>query len=102
MGKNPPVCTAGSYTLKYMLSLNVGSGPSSCRYSSAGSSRRAISVVPLGCGAVGRVGRTEHVGQAGLEVAHRIVHDVGPHEPDGFDGAPVDDLQRAGDVGRVA
>ncbi len=39
----PPTPAFGSYTLKYMLSLKLGSGPSSCMYSSIGSSR-----IPMG------------------------------------------------------
>ena len=39
----PPTSAFGSYTLKYMLSLKLDSGPSSCMYSSIGSSR-----IPMG------------------------------------------------------
>src|ERR1039458_9125649 len=40
--KKPPNRLVGSYALKYMDSLKLGSGPNSCMYSSAGSRRRAM------------------------------------------------------------
>src|SRR5262245_49746106 len=40
--KKPPTSAAGSYTLKYIDSWKFSSGPTSCMYSSCGSSRTAM------------------------------------------------------------
>src|SRR5581483_880288 len=92
--KNPPTFDAGSYTLKYIDSLKFGSGPSSWRYSSCGSSR-----TPMRATLGERHGTSQVLGElvlrdAGVQPARRR-HDVHGPAPDGRvldtgGGAPVD------------